>query len=74
MIKLCEMKMIPGGEEIPVTTLEYCVDSPCPTPESYLCADGGEHVVIRVNSYSDGFIAANINQEWKWFPLSKCAP
>jgi hypothetical protein len=75
MLPLSELKMIQGGKTIAAITDKYYVDSQCTTPDSYLCSDGGEKILIRPTSYNDGFIAATIeNQcEWKWFPLSKCS-
>ena len=73
-VQLCDLKMVPGDEIIAATTLEYCVDEQCTTPDSYLCSDDGEQIWIRVPSCKDGWIAASLDQcEWKWFPLSKCS-
>jgi len=74
MLQLSGLKMVPGGEVIEAITLHYCVDQQCTTPDSYLCANGGEKIWLRANSYIDGWIAASFEKcEWKWFPLTKCS-
>jgi len=74
MLHTTSLKMVPGGGIIEAITLYYCVDKQCTTPDSYLCATGGETIWFRANSFEDGWIAASFDQsEWKWFPLSKCS-
>jgi len=74
MLQLRDVKMVPDGEIIEAITLHYCVDKQCTTPCSYLCANGGEKIWFRANSFEDGWIAASFDlSEWKWFPLMKCS-
>ena len=47
----------------------------CPTPDSYLCAGGGESIKIRLGDFTiDGWVAATLSDrvEWRWLPLNKC--
>ena len=75
MIKLCDMNMLEGNGTIQASTLEYCVDQACTTPESYLCSLGDDTIWIRVSSYDDGWVAVTLDKlDWKWFPFCCCVP
>jgi hypothetical protein len=77
LLQLKDLCIIPVGSNqsaIQATTLPYNVEEVCATPDSYLCAKGGEPIWLRTKSYTQGWIAASFDQsEWKWFPLSMCS-
>jgi len=58
---------------IPARAAAYCVGAECATPASYLRTGGGEHIKIRVGDFTlEGWVAAALESEWKWFPLNRC--